>query len=48
MAADGPLQEMKRDLEGWREVLLPLTSLLKWDKPFYPAVIAGAVMFFFL
>ncbi|GFR89739.1 ADP-ribosylation factor-like protein 6-interacting protein 1 [Elysia marginata] len=42
------VQEMKRDLEGWREVLIPLTSLLRWDKPFYPAVIAGAVTFVFL
>ncbi|RUS89730.1 hypothetical protein EGW08_002548 [Elysia chlorotica] len=46
--AEGPLQEMKRDLEGWREVLLPLTSLLRWDKPFYPAIIAGVTSFLFL
>ncbi|KAK3750728.1 hypothetical protein RRG08_022209 [Elysia crispata] len=45
---ESPLQEMKRDLEGWREVLLPLTSLLRWDKPFYPAFIAGITTFLFL
>lgn len=47
-AMEDSLQEMKRDLEGWREVLLPFSSLLRWDKPFYPAIIAGIVTLIFL
>lgn len=39
---------MKRDLEGWREVLLPLNRMINWDKPFYPAIIVGVTTFIFL
>ncbi|GFO38744.1 ADP-ribosylation factor-like protein 6-interacting protein 1 [Plakobranchus ocellatus] len=46
--SENSLLEMKRDLEGWREVLLPLASLLRWDKPFYPAIIAGTISILFL
>jgi len=38
---------IKKDLEGWREVLIPLSSFLKWDKPYYPAVMIGLVTFLF-
>ena len=41
------LQQMKRDLEGWREVLLPLNGLLHWEKPYYPAIIVGVNTFIF-
>ncbi|XP_061182065.1 ADP-ribosylation factor-like protein 6-interacting protein 1 [Saccostrea echinata] len=41
------LQQMKRDLESWREVLLPLNGLLHWEKPFYPAIIVGINTFIF-
>ncbi|XP_048757650.1 ADP-ribosylation factor-like protein 6-interacting protein 1 isoform X2 [Ostrea edulis] len=41
------LQQMKRDLEGWREVLLPLNGLLHWEKPYYPAIIVGVNSFIF-
>ena len=43
-----PLSIVKRDLEGWREVLLPLNRLINWDKPFYPAIIVGVNTFIFL
>ena len=43
-----PLSMIKRDLEGWREVLLPLNRLINWDKPFYPAIIVGVTTFIFL
>jgi hypothetical protein len=39
---------MKRDLEGWREVLLPLNGLINWDKPYHPAIIVGLNTFIFL
>ncbi|XP_067673692.1 ADP-ribosylation factor-like protein 6-interacting protein 1 [Haliotis asinina] len=41
------LEELKKDLEGWREVLLPMTRLLNWDKPYHPAVILGVSTFIF-
>ncbi|XP_059169057.1 ADP-ribosylation factor-like protein 6-interacting protein 1 [Physella acuta] len=41
------LIEIKRDLEGWREVLLPLESLLLWNQPYCPAVIVGVTTFLF-
>jgi len=34
---------IQSDLEGWREVLLFLSSLLKWDRSYYPAIILGSV-----
>jgi len=43
-----PLTQIQLDLEGWREVLLPLNKLLNWDKPFYPAIIVGMTSFIFL
>ncbi|ESP04041.1 hypothetical protein LOTGIDRAFT_203419 [Lottia gigantea] len=42
------LSEIKRDLEGWREALIPLNSLLEWEKPYYPAIIVGTTTFLFL
>ncbi|XP_045213482.1 ADP-ribosylation factor-like protein 6-interacting protein 1 [Mercenaria mercenaria] len=43
-----PLSQIKHDLEGWREVLLPLNNLLNWDKPVYPGIIIGFTTFLFL
>lgn len=34
---------MKHDLEGYREVILLVNSILKWDKPFYAGIIFGVV-----
>jgi hypothetical protein len=45
--SNNEVSEVKRALEGWREVLLPLTSLLRWDKPYYPVIIAGITTFIF-
>lgn len=35
------------ELKGWREVLLPLSSVLRWDKPYHPVIIVGTTTFFF-
>lgn len=43
-----PLEQVKHDLEGWREVLLPLNRLINWDRPFYPAIIVGLTTFIFM
>ncbi|XP_069125305.1 ADP-ribosylation factor-like protein 6-interacting protein 1 [Argopecten irradians] len=42
------LSELKRSLEGWREVLLPLNGLLNWEKSYHPAIIIGLNTFIFL
>ncbi|XP_052771819.1 ADP-ribosylation factor-like protein 6-interacting protein 1 [Mya arenaria] len=43
-----PLSQIKNDLEGWREVLLPLNQLLNWEKPIYPGIIIATTSFIFL
>merc|ERR1711915_775158 len=42
------VKTLRRELEGWREVLVAVHSLLAWDKPFYPGIIAGSSTFVFL
>lgn len=39
---------MKHDLESFREIILIIRSVLKWEKNFYPGVIFGGVSTFFL
>lgn len=39
---------MKHDLEEHRELILLLSSVLKWEKKFYPGVIFGAITLLFL
>ena len=41
------LDELKRDLEGWREALLPLRGVIVWEKPYYPAIIFGITTLLF-
>ncbi|KAL5018928.1 hypothetical protein ScPMuIL_004650 [Solemya velum] len=41
------INELKKDLEGWREVLLPLSRILAWEKPYHPFIILGVVTFLF-
>ncbi|XP_055297591.1 ADP-ribosylation factor-like protein 6-interacting protein 1 [Sitodiplosis mosellana] len=40
--------KLKHDLEDHRELILLLSSVLKWEKKFYPGVIFGAISFLFL
>lgn len=42
------IKHLKRKLEGWREILLPINSVLLWEKPFYPGILAGATTLLFL
>ena len=39
--------KMKRDLEGYKFVLLPLNKFLEWEKPSYAGVVAATVTFIF-
>lgn len=40
--------KLKHDFEGYRELILLLSSLLKWEKKFYPGIIFGAISFLFI
>lgn len=40
--------KLKHDLEEYRELILLLSSVLKWEKKFYPGVIFGAITFLFI
>ncbi|KAK2579774.1 hypothetical protein KPH14_011110 [Odynerus spinipes] len=35
------MKQLKRKMECWREVVLPLNSILLWEKSWYPALILG-------
>lgn len=39
---------MKHDLEEFRELILIFSSVLKWEKKFYPGVIFGAITLLFI
>uniref|UniRef100_A0A0B6ZX00 RETREG1-3/ARL6IP-like N-terminal reticulon-homology domain-containing protein n=2 Tax=Arion vulgaris TaxID=1028688 RepID=A0A0B6ZX00_9EUPU len=45
--ANNEIWNVKHELEGWREVLLPLASVLRWDEPYHPVIIAGTTSFLF-
>lgn len=42
------LHKMKHNLEDWREAILLVNSILKWDKQMYTGIIGGVVTFTFL
>ena len=35
--------QLKKDLEGYRELLLPLNRVLEWEQSYYPAVLVGII-----
>nr|CAD7409249.1 unnamed protein product [Timema poppensis] len=45
---DKRVKELKRELEGWREVILPLNSVILWENNLYPGLLAGVTTAFFL
>lgn len=46
-ASSARLEKIKHDLDGWKEVLLPLNGLINWEKPYHPAIIIGLNTFIF-
>ena len=46
-SADGS-DGLKQDLSGWREVLIPVSAFLKWQKPYYPAITVASTSIIFL
>ena len=45
---DDRVAKIKNELEGWREVLLPIHKMLTWDKPVYPGILVGVITFVFM
>ncbi|XP_071514570.1 ADP-ribosylation factor-like protein 6-interacting protein 1 [Panulirus ornatus] len=45
---DRRVKTLRRELEGWREVLCGVHSILVWDKQYYPAISISAVTTLFL
>jgi hypothetical protein len=45
---DKRVKQLKRALEGWREVILPLNSVLLWERNWYPGMLVGMTTTFFL
>ncbi|KAF3423343.1 hypothetical protein E2986_04536 [Frieseomelitta varia] len=43
------MKQLKRRMECWREVILPLNSILLWERSWYPGLILGiTTIIFFL
>lgn len=42
------LGKLKKDLEGYRELMLPLNKVLEWEQNYYPAIVVGVLTFIFL
>ena len=41
------LSRLKRDLEGYRELILPFNKVLEWEETHYPAILIGIITFIF-
>ncbi|KAG7206539.1 hypothetical protein KM043_003882 [Ampulex compressa] len=48
MEKEKHMKRLKRKMECWREVILPLNSILLWDKTWYPGLILGLTTTIFL
>lgn len=42
------VKQLKRELEGWREVIIPVNSILLWEKNWYPGMLVGLTSSVFL
>jgi len=43
----GDLSKLKKDLEGYRELILPLNKILEWEQNHYPAILVAVITFIF-
>jgi len=41
------MKQLKRKMECWREIILPLNSILLWERSWYPGLIVGLVTVIF-
>ncbi|XP_011308910.1 ADP-ribosylation factor-like protein 6-interacting protein 1 [Fopius arisanus] len=42
------MKQLKRRMEAWREVVLPINSVMLWEKTWYPGLILGVTTTLFL
>ncbi|XP_063972810.1 ADP-ribosylation factor-like protein 6-interacting protein 1 [Diachasmimorpha longicaudata] len=42
------MKQLKRRMEPWREAVLPINSVILWEKSWYPGLIFGAITTLFL
>uniref|UniRef100_A0A1B6CAJ3 ADP-ribosylation factor-like protein 6-interacting protein 1 n=1 Tax=Clastoptera arizonana TaxID=38151 RepID=A0A1B6CAJ3_9HEMI len=45
---ENEIKKLKRDIEGWREIIIHANSVLLWEKNWYPSLIVGVSTVFFL
>jgi len=41
-------KSLKSNFKSWREIIVVASKFLKWEKPYYPVVVFGAITFVFL
>jgi len=41
------LERLKKDLEGFREVMLPINKVVEWEQSYYPVVLVAAITLIF-
>jgi len=41
------LEKLKKDLEGYREVILPINKVIEWEQKYYPVVLVAAITLIF-
>ena len=41
------VQRLKRELEGYREIILPLNKVLEWEQTHYPAILLAIITLIF-
>jgi len=47
-SGDFSRKSLKSDLKGWREIVVVVSRLLKWEKPYYPGIVVGIITLKFL
>ncbi|XP_076309778.1 ADP-ribosylation factor-like protein 6-interacting protein 1 isoform X2 [Tachypleus tridentatus] len=48
MACQEEVRNLKNKLDGWKQVLQPLYSLLIWEQTYYPAILTGIITVIFI
>jgi len=43
----GQLERMKKDLEAYREVMLPINKVIEWEQTYYPVILVAAITLIF-
>jgi len=41
------LERLKKDLEGYREMMLPINKVIEWEQNYYPVILIAAITLIF-